>query len=516
MEVSTSESWRRWFTPVQALSAPVRAWSKRVQIRQEEWLLRHTTPGKLAWGGLFVALTLLAFTWFDGPELLQPILGGSTSALWAFMWLSVPLVPVGGRLFTTWAGAAARRADRREIIHLQRRGAIVIGTCVVFATVWAIYTHDFYTKAYTNFIALGIGTNIAMAQQKLKTNAPQQKASLPSTIILLSLVPVALFGLLVDGYMSIVGDRYASGLFGWLFDLMPELAVRTVVPPCFDFLSLFLVGYVLAGRTGARGWERTRLTVKVTVSGVGFLVGFILLGGYVGGWLADIYRTGHGTLPDQIRQLLAITVVTRTPAYLIGGFGAAVISGLGAKANTWVRTQALRVFRPGLRRITALEKRVATLETEKTHLLTTLGWFTLTSEIEEILESFRSKSGQLLNKVALTPEAIQEIEEIEGQLAASSIAPEALRAIGKHIQIMKEVLTEFRNSSAIRLSEMNGDGNGNLDGLLRRYPPFTRWISGVITDFGQEVEEARRLLDERITVLERRWNQVHEVWTTKS
>src|SRR6185437_1259508 len=70
MEVSTNES-RRWLTPAQALLASMRAWSQRVQIRQEAWLLRHTTPKKLAWGGLFIALILLAFTWFDGPELLQ-------------------------------------------------------------------------------------------------------------------------------------------------------------------------------------------------------------------------------------------------------------------------------------------------------------------------------------------------------------------------------------------------------------------------------------------------------------
>jgi hypothetical protein len=504
VEVKTTKTRRRF--------APVLAWNRRVLPRLDAWLLRHTSPKKLAWGGLIVVLTMFTFTWFDGPTKLQLILGGTTF-LWAFMWLTVPTVPVGGRVFTTWTGAAARGADPREIIHLQRRGAFVIGTCVIFATVWALYTHDFYTKAYVNFIALGIGTNIAMSQQKLQTEPPRQKASLLSTVICLSVVPVALFGLVVDVYMSIEGASYRSGIFGWLFHLMPELAVRTVVPPCYDFLSLFLVGYVLAGRTNAQGWKRVQLAVKVTASGVGLLIGFILLGGYVGGWLADIYRTGHGELPDQIRQLLAITVITRAPSYLIGGFGAAVISGLGAKASAWVRTRTRRLLRPNQDRIAALEMAMDRANDELGRLQMRLGVPTLKYEIEAILERFRYGCTLLLNNVATSSETMQQLQEIEELLALSNPTPEALLEMGRNLQQMEVWLKAFRGSSTNRLNTLHGQGYVDLFVLLRNYPHFEPWIAEVHKDLKREVEETREKLDAEITMIEHRRNRMHEVWT---
>jgi hypothetical protein len=508
VEVKTTEASGRWFSPALARN-------RRVQVQMDEWLLRHLSPKKLAWGGLTVALIMLAFTWFGGPETLQPIFGG-TAILWAFMWLTVPTVPAGGRVFTTWAGAAARKASPQEITKLQRQGAIIIATCVVFATAWAIYTHDFYTKAYTNFIALGIGTNIAMAQQKWKqlkkatSDTPLKKASWPVTIIFLSIVPVALFGLVVDAYMSIEGANYESGILGWLFHLMPELAVRTVVPPCYDFLSLFLVGYTFVVlHTDARGWVRIRLAAKVTASGVGWLIGFILLGGYVGGWLADIYRTGHGALPDQIRQLLAITVVTRTPSYLIGGFGAAVISGLGAKASVWVRIQATRMLHPGQSRIVALEERIATLET-------VLLLPTLKTEIESILKRFRRGCMPLLNHFTDTSETMQQIKEIEERLAESSIAPEALLEIGGSLQYLEKRLKAFRGSSTNQLNLLHGQGCTYLAGLLEHYQPFEPLISKLRDDLKHEVEETARQLEEGITRIEDQLDLLHEVWTTKA
>ncbi|GHO93622.1 hypothetical protein KSF_036700 [Reticulibacter mediterranei] len=503
----TTETRRRWFSP------PL-AWG-RLLPQMDEWLLRHLPPKKLAWGGLTVALIMLAFTWFGGPEMLRPIFGGTT-LLWAFMWLTVPTVPVGGRVFTTWAGAAARRADPREITQLQRRGAIIIATCVVFATAWAIYTHDFYTKAYTNFIALGIGTNIAMAQQKWKelkktsTDAALKEASGLVTIIFLSIVPVALFGLVVDAYMSIEGAGYESGILGWLFHLMPELTVRTVVPPCYDFLSLFLVGYIFVGlHTGARGWQRIRMAAKVTASGVGWLIGFILLGGYVGGWLADIYRTGHGALPDQIRQLLAITVVTRAPSYLIGGFGAAVISGLGAKASTWVRTQTMRRLRPGQSRIVALEERIVALET-------ILGLPTLKIEIANILKTFRGGCEPFLNHFTATSEDVQQIEEIEDLLAESSIAPETLLEIGRNLQHLEDWLTAFRGNYTNQLNRLHGQGSADLVVLLEFYPHFEPLISEARADLKHERAEAERRLEEGLALLKVRWDLMHEDWTTKT
>jgi hypothetical protein len=501
VEVKTTETRRRWFAPPQV-------WNWRSRFQVDEWLLRHLPPKKLAWGGLTIVLIMLTFTWFDGPEMLPPILGGTT-ILWVFMWLTVPTVPAGGRVFTTWAGAAARGADSREIIHLQRRGAIVIATYVVFATAWAIYTHDFYTKAYTNFIALGIGTNIAMAQQKLKTAPPRQQASRWGTLVILSVVPVALFGLVVDAYMSIEGASYASGILGWLFKLMPELVVRTVVPPCYDFLSLFLVGYVLAGRANAQGWDRIRLAAKVTASGVGWLIGFILLGGYVGGWLADIYRTGHGALPDQIRQLLAITVVTRAPSYLIGGFGAAVISGLGAKASSWVRTRTKQMLRPGQGRIVALEERIATLETA-------LGLPTLKSEIKNAMKRFRRGCKPFLNHFTATSETMQQIKEIEERLAESSITPEALLEIGRNLQHLEEWLKAFPGDYTNQMNLLHGQGSTHLAALLMNYQHFEPLISQARNDLKHEVEETTRKLEADTAQIEDRLDLMHEVWSTKA
>jgi hypothetical protein len=505
VEVKTTEASRWWFSPVLA-------WNRRVMFQVDEWLLRHLPPKKLAWGGLTIVLIMLAFTWFDGPEMLQPIFGG-TAILWAFMWLTVPTVPAGGRVFTTWAGAAARKADPREIVHLQRRGAIVIATYVVFATAWAIYTHDFYTKAYTNFIALGIGTNIAMAQQKLKTEPPRQQASLWGTLVILSVVPVALFGLTVDAYMSIEGANYASGILGWLFHLMPELVVRTVVPPCYDFLSLFLVGYILAGRTNAQGWKRIRLAAKVTTSGVGWLIGFILLGGYVGGWLADIYRTGHGALPDQIRQLLAITVVTRAPSYLIGGFGAAVISGLGAKASVWVRTQTMRVLRPNQGRIANLEARVADLEAILADLEAAPVRPTPKARIKTILKRFQRDCKLFMTA---TSEAMQQIEKIEEQLAKSSIAPETLLEIGESLRHLEKWLTAFPGGYTNQLNQQHGEGIGHLAALLENYPHFEPLISEARDDLQRERVETTRKLEEGVTLIENRLDQAHKNWSTKA
>jgi len=506
VEVKTTETRRRF--------SPTLAWNKRAMLNLDAWLLRHLPPKKLAWGGLFIVLIMFSFTWFDGPTQLQPILGG-TAFLWAFMWLTVPTVPAGGRVFTTWAGAAARKASPQEITRLQRQGAIIIATCVVFATAWAIYTHDFYTKAYTNFIALGVGTNIAMVQQKWKqlkeasSDTPLKKASWPVTIILLSIVPVALFGLMVDVYMSLEGAGYESGVFGWLFHLMPELTVRTVVPPCYDFLSLFLVGYIFVVlHTDARGGARIRMAARITASGVGWLIGFILLGGYVGGWLADIYRTGHSALPDQIRQLLAITVVTRAPSYLIGGFGAAVISGLGAKASVWVRTRA-KLLRPGQSRIVALEERVATLEM-------VLGLPTLKAEIENTLKRFRRGCMPLLNNFTDTSETMQRLKEIEEQLAESSITPEALLEIGRSLQQLEERLTAFRGDCANQPNLLQGQGNTDLVVLLEHYQHFEPLISEARDDLLREVEETARKLEAGITQIEGRLDLMHEVWSSKA
>jgi hypothetical protein len=334
---------------------------------------------------------------------------------------------------------------------------------------------------------------------------------------------VALFGLMVDVYMSIKGAGYESGILGWLFHLMPELVVRTVVPPCYDFLSLFLVGYIIAGRTNAQGWQRIRVAAKITAGGVGWLIGFILLGGYVGGWLADIYRTGHGALPDQIRQLLAITVVTRAPSYLIGGFGAAVISGLGAKASGWVRTRTVQIFRPGLSRITALEEQIATLETEKnrvtgelSHLQTTLGLPTLKYEIENILEGFRRGCEPLLRDVADSSEIARQIEQIEEQLTGSSIAPEALLEIGRNLHEMEERLKELRGGSTNQLNRLHGLGTAELIRLLLSYPHFASWISEVLEDLAREVTKTRRKLDTDIIMIESRRNRMHGVWSAQT